>query len=232
MTGGTALIEVPTHPTLLRAKSIIETDFISIMMEEQNILADQKQREKLLNMVQNRATKETLEQNWGENTNYSDPENSVKLWKLFRKIIKNEKPVKSQVKVKEFDMVASAMFTFLYPRLDINVSKGINHLLKSPFCVHPKTGKVCVPFDPQKVDEFNPCECPTLSQSLNEYDELVKTREAGTPSSISTVPCLKESMKVFNTFLKGLKAEYTQTVVKQKRQETQKIDQMEVDNAF
>ena len=61
------------------------------------------------------------------------------------------------------------------------MSKTINHLLKSPFCVHPKTGKilwfsyltgrVCIPINPEKIEEFNPLEVPTLSQILSEYNK-------------------------------------------------------------
>jgi DNA primase small subunit len=66
---------------------------------------------------------------------------------------------------------AETVFRHTYPRLDINVSKMRNHLLKSPFCVHPKTGRVCVPIRTRDVDAFDPFAVPTLPQILNELDQ-------------------------------------------------------------
>jgi DNA primase small subunit len=78
---------------------------------------------------------------------------------------------------------------YTYPRLDAEVSKHRNHLLKAPFCVHPATGistltnlnlflmenicigRICVPVNPSEVGEFDPEAVPTVGQLLRELDE-------------------------------------------------------------
>ena len=59
---------------------------------------------------------------------------------------------------------------YTYPRIDAEVSKHRNHLLKAPFCVHPKTGRICVPVDPERIDEFDPELVPTVGLLLRELD--------------------------------------------------------------
>lgn len=41
------------------------------------------------------------------------------------------------------------------PRIDVNVTSQINHLIKSPFSAHPDTGKISIPIDIHD-DAFDP----------------------------------------------------------------------------
>ena len=50
----------------------------------------------------------------------------------------------------------------------MNVSKHRNHLLKAPFCVHPKTGRVCVPINPAEAEDFDPTTVPTVERLMEE----------------------------------------------------------------
>ncbi len=39
-------------------------------------------------------------------------------------------------------------------------------MLKSPFVVHPKTGRVCIPIDPRDAENFDPFQVPTIKDLL------------------------------------------------------------------
>jgi len=66
---------------------------------------------------------------------------------------------------------------YMYPRLDAEVSKHLNHLLKSPFCVHPQTGRVCVPIDGRDLETFDPMAVPTAVGLLGEIDAWDKVHK-------------------------------------------------------
>jgi DNA primase small subunit len=76
---------------------------------------------------------------------------SKKKWGFFKELFKNKGISQA---------ILELVYSFVYPRLDVNVSKQMNHLLKAPFSVHPNTNLMCVPFDVQ--EEFSPNDCPDL----------------------------------------------------------------------
>lgn len=68
------------------------------------------------------------------------------------------------------DAKQDIVLEYTYPRLDVEVSKKSIHLLKSPFVVHPGTGRVCVPIDTNNLETFDPEGVPTVTQLLAEID--------------------------------------------------------------
>ena len=96
-------------------------------------------------------------------------------------------------------MILTSSFLF---RLDIAVSKGMNHLLKAPFCIHPKTGRVCVPFKASKAEKFNPEDVPNVLELVNQIDEFGKKESMEVKAYKKT--SMKEPVSLFEEFLSNL----------------------------
>ena len=109
---------------------------------------------------------------------------------------------------------------YTYPRLDIEVSKKLNHLLKSPFVVHPGTGRVCVPIDTRNLEAFDPLAVPTVTDLLGEIDQWTSPDEGGGKSVQDwEKTSLKSYIDYFRTFVAEIIRDEKETKVKREREE-------------
>ncbi|XP_040281615.1 DNA primase small subunit [Bufo bufo] len=153
----------PIHPLLRKSIKVIERYFEPYALVGQDILDSKQSWDKVLSLTPE-AARETLLHD------FQKARSSVDRWERLKKSLFNLDLKKGAHSAEEI------MLQYCYPRLDINVSKGVNHLLKSPFSVHPKTGRISVPIDVKKLDSFDPFAVPTISMICSELDN-VSTQE-------------------------------------------------------
>ncbi|KAF8893864.1 DNA primase catalytic subunit [Infundibulicybe gibba] len=168
--GGSKSLPLP----LQVAWETLNTSFVDLILEDQDCFAGEAGSEALLEYITDSTVTEDLRRQWANDPSRS----STTKWIDMKKAIKNSKGTSNVSNLQTY--AEDIVLGYMYPRLDLEVSKHRNHLLKAPFCVHPKTGRVCVPLDPTRIEEFDPEKVPTLAQLLRELDAAIKTDdEAG-----------------------------------------------------
>ena len=144
----------PHTPFIQIYQQILTKWFEEIIVNDQNLFAKEEHIKTLVTL-------------YGENIfemlNKVEPS---RVWAVFVDFVKQKK--------EKDEILMKVMFKFLYPRLDVNVSTAINHLLKAPFSIHPATSKVCVPFDSNFIENFVLSDVPTIEEACSENYEFSK----------------------------------------------------------
>lgn len=163
-------IKRPFHPHVSRSFDLAKKEFATAILSDQDPWLNDS--DKLLNLLPDKSLVEALRRKWAGLPGRS----SALKWQDIDEEAKKgtSKTLRSSTLLEAKQDIILEM---QYPRLDIEVSKHLNHLLKSPFCVHPGTGRVCVPIDISNVDSFDPFEVPTVNQLL----EQINTYKSSSP---------------------------------------------------
>ncbi|KAI4824726.1 hypothetical protein KUCAC02_013221 [Chaenocephalus aceratus] len=144
----------PIHPFIKESLVVVERYFPLYALQDQDILGRKESVDKHLHV------RKQLQQDF---QNEKKPENR---WNLLKDQAKRKQATSKKGQYFEKEI----MLQYCYPRLDVNVSKGVNHLLKSPFSVHPKTGRISVPIDLKELETFDPFAVPTINMICEELD--------------------------------------------------------------
>jgi len=173
-------LTVPLHPTLERVYDDVLLPAFDRVLEDQGLLDTAEAREKILAFLPGDKIREGLRTVWSRNSDGKS--SSADRWADVLVAVKRAQADRSLPKTLFYPLqscIQEIVFAHTFPRLDVEVSKHLNHLLKCPFCVHPKTGRICVPVDPAQLEAFDPLAVPSLGQLLNELNRSAQAAGAG-----------------------------------------------------
>ncbi|EMD85791.1 hypothetical protein COCHEDRAFT_1207759 [Bipolaris maydis C5] len=201
----------PLHPHLERSLEILKEHFQTSILAEQDPWASEEKAAHLLNLLPDPTLKAALQKKWSS----APSRPSASKWSDINTLAESGALSKTPRELREAKQ--DIILEYTYPRLDAEVSKKLNHLLKSPFVVHPGTGRVCVPIDTRKVEDFDPLSVPTVTQLLQEIDDW-----AGDETDKKVQDWEKTSLKPYVDFFKRFVAgllEEEKPVLKREREE-------------
>ncbi|KNG48105.1 prim-pol domain-containing protein [Stemphylium lycopersici] len=155
----------PLHPHLERSLDILKEHFQTSILADQDPWASDEKAAHLLNLLPDPSLKSALQKKWSS----APSRPSASKWADINALAESGALSKTPKELREAKQ--DIILEYTYPRLDAEVSKKLNHLLKSPFVIHPGTGRVCVPIDTRTVEEFDPLSVPTVTQLLQEIDD-------------------------------------------------------------
>ncbi|KAG2175915.1 hypothetical protein INT44_000393 [Umbelopsis vinacea] len=189
------------HPSLTRSLDILRQYFLPLVVKDQGVFDDEKSWKKILNIIPDQAVQAKLTERW-EGTDASGKSR----WDDLRTELEKNEYAKRKTGDKLNLIPRDIIFQYTYPRLDDKVSTNINHLLKSPFCVHPKTQRVCVPINPDNCDQFDPFSVPTLQTLTKELESYNAANPKETEKRMADYDktSLKEYIGTFELFVDGL----------------------------
>ncbi|KXT09185.1 hypothetical protein AC579_7261 [Pseudocercospora musae] len=193
------LFRRPLHPHLERSLRILTPYFTKDVLSEQDPWQSEEGSEKLLALLQDQTLTAALKKKWNSSADRSSMQKWADIDTLAeaghlsmdtRRLVENKQDIRLE---------------YTYPRLDAEVSKKLNHLLKSPFVIHPGTGRVCVPIDMRRVEDFDPFSVPTVSDLLGEIDQWEKKQGAdmSREEKANVKDWQKTSLKPYIEYFKG-----------------------------
>ncbi|XP_037869283.1 DNA primase small subunit isoform X3 [Bombyx mori] len=149
------------HSSIRRALNIIDKYFEQLLQDQEFLATDKLNS--FLKLIPDDALKSQV-----ETTLKKMQEPSLNKWNTFINIYENYCRENGNVIRKIKYLIEEIKIQYCYPRLDVNVTKGFNHLLKSPFSIHPKTGKVSVVFKSANAKNLKIDEIPTIYSLLDD----------------------------------------------------------------
>ncbi|GAA6049219.1 hypothetical protein NBRC10513_003309 [Rhodotorula toruloides] len=162
----------PLHPSINRAyEKSLKQAFAGVVLQDQDCFrTDPQQWENVVKMLPDKENAGHLLKQFPPT---SSTASSVDRWTALAPAPSSSKESKHKAE-KYKEAVTDIIVQYTYPRIDTEVSRKLNHLLKAPFCIHPGTGKVCVPLLASQIDSFDPDTVPTVGRLLLELEDLAR----------------------------------------------------------